>query len=120
MVSIRPDYIAYPPERGWGNDFVPLEKLQRLGFNDVMIDLVRRLPNIIICRPVFPSTQTIDYFQNAFPGSNEKYQLEDSNSAGLWPLSEGRIPPIILPLSKPLGGDTLATSWLLDTYTGNS
>ncbi|KAK1640691.1 hypothetical protein BDP81DRAFT_311228, partial [Colletotrichum phormii] len=118
MVSIRPDHITYPLEGGWGDDVIPLEKLRRLGFNDMTIDLVRHLPYVTSYRPVFPSTQTINYFQNDFTGPDEKYQLEDPNSVGLWPLPEGRIPQGILPLSKPLGGDGLGMWWLLDTNTG--
>ncbi|KAJ0346508.1 hypothetical protein COL154_007999 [Colletotrichum chrysophilum] len=44
MISIRPKHIAYPPEGGWGDGIIPLEKLRRLGFNDTMIALVRYLP----------------------------------------------------------------------------
>ncbi|KAK1974437.1 hypothetical protein LZ30DRAFT_670260 [Colletotrichum cereale] len=118
MVSIRPEHIAYPPEGGWGDDIIPLEKLQRLGFNDRMIDLVRHLPYITSYRPIFPSTQTINYFQNSFTEPDEDYQLEDPNLVGLWPLPEERIPQGIVPLSQPLKGDTLGTWWLFDTNTG--
>lgn len=118
MVSIRPVHIACPPEGGWGDDIVPLEKLRRLGFNDTMIDLVRHLPYVTSRRPVFPSTQTINYFQNALSEPDEDYQLEDPNLVGLWPLPEERIPQGIVPLSKPLGGDRLGMWWLLDTNTG--
>ncbi|KAL3292969.1 Alpha beta hydrolase fold protein [Colletotrichum asianum] len=109
MVSIRPEHIAYPAEGGWGDDVIPLEKLRRLGFNDTMIDLARHLPYVTSRRPVFPSTQTINYFQNGFRGPDEDYQLRDPNLVGLWPLPEERIPQGIVPLSQPLGGDRLGT-----------
>ncbi|CAI0652690.1 unnamed protein product [Colletotrichum noveboracense] len=118
MISIRPKHIAYPPEGGWGDDIIPLEKLRRLGFNDTMIDLVRHLPYVTSRRPVFPSTQTINYFRNAFREPDEDYHLEDPNLVGLWPLPEERIPQHIVPLSQPLGGDRLGMWWLLDTNTG--
>ncbi|KAH0437121.1 hypothetical protein CcaCcLH18_03989 [Colletotrichum camelliae] len=118
MVSIRPDHIVCPPEGGWGDDTIPLEKLRRLGFNNTMIDLVRHLPYVTSYRPVFPSTQTINYFQNVFREPDEDFQLEDPNLVGLWPLPEERIPQGIVPLSKPLGGDSLGMWWLLDTNTG--
>ncbi|KAK1671462.1 hypothetical protein BDP55DRAFT_732306 [Colletotrichum godetiae] len=117
MVSTGPDHITYPPQGGWGDNIIPLEKLRRLGFNDVTINLVRHLPYVTSHRPMFPSTQTINYFKNGLSGSDEKYQLEDPNSVGLWPLLEGRIPQDILPLSKPLRGDRLGIWWLLDTNT---
>ncbi|KAF5519162.1 hypothetical protein CGCA056_v010023 [Colletotrichum aenigma] len=118
MVSIRPEHIAYSPEGGWGDDIIPLENLRRLGFNDTTIDLVRHLPYVTSRRPIFPSTQTINYFRNILCGPEENYQLEDPNLVGLWPLPEGRIPQGIVPLSQPLGGDRLGMWWLLDTNTG--
>ncbi|KAF4847922.1 hypothetical protein CGCSCA4_v005344 [Colletotrichum siamense] len=118
MVSIRPEHIAYSPEGGWGDDIIPLENLRRLGFNDTTIDLVRHLPYVTSRRPIFPSTQSINYFRNILCGPEENYQLEDPNLVGLWPLPEGRIPQGIVPLSQPLGGDRLGMWWLLDTNTG--
>lgn len=120
MVSIRPEHIAYSPEGGWGDDIIPLENLRRLGFNDTTIDLVRHLPYVTSRRPIFPSTQTINYFRNILCGPEENYQLEDPNLVGLWPLPEGRIPQGIVPLSQPLGGDRLGMWGLLDTNTGGS
>ncbi|KAF9873541.1 hypothetical protein CkaCkLH20_09000 [Colletotrichum karsti] len=118
MVSIRPKHIEYPPEGDWGDDIIPLEKLRRLGFDERMIDLVRHIPYVASNRPVFPSTQTVNYFQNVFSEPVEEFQLEDPNRVRLWPVPDERIPEGIVPLSQWLNGDKLGIWWLLDTKTG--
>ncbi|KAF9871812.1 hypothetical protein CkaCkLH20_10746 [Colletotrichum karsti] len=119
MVSFRPANIGYPRDNGWGDDLIPLEKWRMLGFNDRVIDLLRHIPYVYSDRPVFPSTESINYLNTSWPFAElESFQGEDACGLDLWPFPDVRIPEGVVALSTRLRGDPFATWWILDTNTG--
>ncbi|KAH7562353.1 hypothetical protein BM1_01873 [Bipolaris maydis] len=119
-VSIHPSHIHPAPPTGHDPSSLPLSHLQRLGFNDQMLDLVLHLPVITSAtRPVYPGTQPIAYTNDLFDDySDEDFDVNDAHSVGLWPLPEQRIPEGVVPISWPLQGDPGGVWWMIDTNNG--
>jgi hypothetical protein len=119
MVGIKPTDIERAPKEGRNDDDIPLEQVRLLGFNDRMVDFIRHAPFVGSAdRPVYYSTQTLNYYRHLFDYPEEDYQLDDPHMVEMWPLPEQRIPEGIVPLSRPLQGDSRGTWWLLDTNNG--
>lgn len=121
MVGIKPADIERAPKEGRSDDDIPLEALRLLGFNDMMIDVVRHAPFVgSNHRPVYYSTCTLNYYRHLFSYPEGEYQLDDPHMVEMWPLPEQRIPEGIVPLSRHLQGDHRGTWWLLDTNSGEA
>ncbi|KAJ4372837.1 hypothetical protein N0V86_008203 [Didymella sp. IMI 355093] len=119
MVGIKPTDIELAPPSGRNDDDIPLETVRLLGFNDRMIDFIRHAPFVGSAdRPVYYSTQTLNYYRSLFAHSEKEYMLNDPHAVEMWPFPEQRIPEGIVPLSRFLQGDDRGTWWLLDTNTG--
>ncbi|WQF87963.1 hypothetical protein CDEST_12977 [Colletotrichum destructivum] len=67
MVSFRFECIKSPPESGWSDDELPLEKFRILGFNERVVEILRHLPYVESNKPVYPSTQSISYLKDSYP-----------------------------------------------------
>jgi hypothetical protein len=120
-VGIKPTDIERAPTGGRDDDHIPLEQVRLLGFNDRMVDFIRHVPFVGSAdRPVYYSTQTLNYYRYLFNYPEEEYQLDDPHMVEMWPFPEQRIPGGIVPLSRPLQGDSRGTWWMLDTNNGES
>jgi hypothetical protein len=121
MVGIKPSDIDIAPPSGRPDDAIPLEALRLLGFNDRMVDFIRHAPFVgSNHRPVYYSTCTLNYYRWLFSYPAEEYAGDDAQMVEMWPLPEQRMRKGIVPLSRPLQGDSRGYWWMLDTNTGES
>lgn len=116
--------IDYPPPGGWPDgDFLPADKIQMLGFNDRVVDLLRHIPYVLATDggpdagwavwsgPAYPHVylqgdaiwDTLDPERENLSLCAEQIFPWDNMADGLVPLTRGEY----------------AEWWILDTNTGN-